>query len=240
MAANAVWWPFKILVRDRLLRRGVPYRPRRRHRISDLGHGHALRGEKKQECKNAAGDPHDAHLLADLHLGRPHVLQKSLPLGHRFLGRFGQNSDQYTSRSSDYTSIKWQNPFVASSPVMMSMAVRLSLSTAPPHTSSAAAKAAPSSTSFGRRRARPPTIVAMTTPLPAATACHRRRAVRCSASSNIRRIASGLPPSPTRKNCPTTAPAARRQPTATIRAIRASTRPRRSITQSFFSARSLR
>jgi hypothetical protein len=53
-----------------------------------------LRAEKKQQCKNADGDLHDAHLLADLHLGPAHVLQKSLPLGHRFLGRFGQNPDQ--------------------------------------------------------------------------------------------------------------------------------------------------
>jgi hypothetical protein len=92
MAAGLVvpWWPYKILVRDRLHRRGVPYRPWWRHRISNLSHGHSLRGEKKQECKNAAGDPHSVHLLAELRIGHAHVLQKSLSLGHPFLGRFMQ------------------------------------------------------------------------------------------------------------------------------------------------------
>ena len=213
------WRPIDIFARDRIRRRGVPYRPRRRHRISDLGHGHTLRAEKKQQCKNAAGDPHAAHLLADLHLEPAHVLQKSLPLGHRFLGRFMQVSDQVHSRSSDYTSTKWQNPFVASLPVTISMAVRHSSSTARPRTSSAAAKAAPSCTSCGRRRARPPTIAAIGTPSRVAIACRRLRAVRYFASSNIRRTLSASLPSRTKKGCPTTAPAAPRPPTATIRGI---------------------
>jgi hypothetical protein len=113
MAADlaVAWRPFKIFARNRFHGRGFPYRPRRWHRISDLGHGHILRGEKKQECKNA-GDPHPIHLLVDLYLKHAHVLQKSLALGHRFLGRFMLVSE-HTSHSSDYTSTKWQNPFVA-------------------------------------------------------------------------------------------------------------------------------
>jgi hypothetical protein len=72
-----------------------------------------LRGEKKQERKNAAGDPHAAHLLADLRFGAAHVLQKSIPWAIGFLAGSSRFRIDHTSRSSDYTSIKWQNPFVA-------------------------------------------------------------------------------------------------------------------------------
>ena len=65
-----------------------------------------------------------------------------------------------------------------------------------------APKAAPPCSSVGDARHRKPTIAAPPTPSRADIGCRRRRMAPCSASSNIRRIASGLPRSPTKSALP--------------------------------------